>query len=99
MLQQNRHSWESKVLFPTYHTEAFEATIFHLKNLTAISIDNINMTVIEAMTKSQSDNKAVKDYFKDLENIKLCDPRHITPTTNVFHCTDTNHNSILVLHV
>jgi hypothetical protein len=42
-----------------YHTEAFEANIHHLKNLTAISINNINRAVEEAMTKSHSDDITV----------------------------------------
>jgi hypothetical protein len=62
--------WDLNTLFQKYHTEAFESTILHLQNLTAISIDNINKAVEEAMAKSHSDYKAVQDCFKDLDNIR-----------------------------
>ena len=65
-------SWDSNVLFPTYHNEAFEATIHHLQNLTAISVKTINAVMADVMAKSHSDNKAVQ-YFKNLKNIKNSD--------------------------
>jgi hypothetical protein len=76
-------SFDSNMLFPKYHTEALEATILHLQNLTAILIDNINKAVEEAMAKSHSDNKIVQDYLKDLGNIKKSET-NITSTNNVF---------------
>jgi hypothetical protein len=39
--------------------------------LTAISIDNVNKAVEEAMAKSQSDNKTVQDFLKDLTALKI----------------------------
>jgi hypothetical protein len=50
-------SWDSNVLFLTYHTEAFETTIIHLQNLTAISIDSINAAMEEAISKTKSDKQ------------------------------------------
>ncbi len=39
------------------------------KKITMIKLNNINTAVEEAMAKTQSDNKTVQDYFKDLEQI------------------------------
>ena len=58
--------WDSNVLFPTYHTEAFEATIVRLKKLTAILIDNINAVEAEAMAKSLSGNETVQEFYNDI---------------------------------
>jgi hypothetical protein len=77
-------SWDSNVLFLMYQTDAFESTIFHLKNLTAISINNINIAVEKAMAMTQSDNKTVQDYFKDLEQIKNNNLEHSASTNKVF---------------
>jgi hypothetical protein len=40
-------------MFPKYHTSEFEATLIHLRNLSALSIDNINEAVAQAMAKKQ----------------------------------------------
>jgi hypothetical protein len=64
-------SWDSNTMFPKYHTSKFEATLVHLRNLTALSIHNINEAVAQAMARSKSGNKTVDQYFKELENIKL----------------------------
>jgi hypothetical protein len=64
-------SWDSNIMFPKYHTNKFEATLIHLRNNTAISIDNINEAVAMAMARSKSGNKTVEKYFKDLENIRI----------------------------
>jgi hypothetical protein len=47
-------SWDSNALFPMYNTFEFEATIIHLRNLTAISIDNNNVAVATAVANSKS---------------------------------------------
>jgi hypothetical protein len=44
----------------------FKATIRHLKNLTAISIDTINVAIADGMAKTDSDNKTVQAYPNDL---------------------------------
>ena len=77
-------SWDSNVLFPTYHTQEFEATIIHLKNITAISIENINAAVASALANSKASNKTVEEYFEDLESIRLSDSKPITSIDNVF---------------
>ena len=77
-------SWDSNVLFPTYHKTEFEATIIHLRNISAISIDNINAAVASALANSQASNKTVEEYFKDLESIRLSDSKPITTVDNVF---------------
>ena len=77
-------SWDSNVLFPTYNTEAFEATMIHLQNLTTVSINNINEAVATAMANSKSGNKTVQEYFDDLENIRLSDNTPVTSVDNVF---------------
>ena len=41
-------------MFPKYHTYEFEATLIHLKNVSAISIDNINEAVATALANSKS---------------------------------------------
>jgi hypothetical protein len=56
-------TWNWNVLFPTYHNEAFKATINHLQNLTAISVETINAAMAEAMAQSHSGNKRVHDYL------------------------------------
>jgi hypothetical protein len=71
-------------MFPTYYTAEFEATLVHLKNLTSISIDNINKAVATALAISKSANKTVEEYFKDLENIKLDGNKPLTLIDNVF---------------
>ncbi len=54
-------SWDSNVLFPTYHNEAFKVTIHHLQNLTTISVETINAAMADTMAKSRSDNKTMYD--------------------------------------
>ncbi len=80
----NEWSWDLNIMFPKYHTNEFEATLIHLRNITALSIDNINEAVAEATAKSKSGNKTVEQYFKDLENIKLDKNKPITSIDNVF---------------
>jgi hypothetical protein len=46
-------SLDSNVLFLTFHTETFEATIFHRKNLASISIDNIIRQWLRPWQKAQ----------------------------------------------
>jgi hypothetical protein len=70
-------------MFPKYHTIEFEVTLIHLRNITAISKDNINEAVATAMARSKSGNKTVEKYFKDLEKIKL-ENKPITTVDNVF---------------
>jgi hypothetical protein len=53
-------SWDSKIMFPKYHTYEFEATLVHLKNITAIYIDNINEVVATVLPNSKSSNKTVE---------------------------------------
>jgi hypothetical protein len=74
----------SNIMFPRYHTYEFEATLIHLRNITAISIDNINEAVATALANSKSGKKTVEQYFKDLENIKLDKNKPITSVVNVF---------------
>jgi hypothetical protein len=64
-------SWDSNTMFPKYHTNQFEATLIHLRNITAISIDNINEAVATALARSKSGNKTVEQYFQDFQNIKI----------------------------
>jgi hypothetical protein len=64
-------SWDSNILSPTYHTIEFEATLILLKNVTTISIYNINEAVARAVANSKIANKMVITYFKELENIRL----------------------------
>jgi hypothetical protein len=45
------------VFFPTLHTEELNTTILHLKNLTVVSINNINVAVAFAIAKAKSDKK------------------------------------------
>jgi hypothetical protein len=71
-------------MFPKYHTNEFEATLIHLRNITAISIDNINEAVATAMANSKTGNKTVEQYFKELENIRLDENKPITSLDNVF---------------
>jgi hypothetical protein len=71
-------SWDSNTMIPKYHAGEFEATLVHLRNLTALSIDNINEAVAKAMARSKSGNKTVEQYFKDLENIKLDENKPMT---------------------
>jgi hypothetical protein len=77
-------SWDSNIIFPKYQTNKFGATLVHLRNIIAISIDNINEAVATAMARSRSGNKTVEQYFKDLENIKLDENKPITSVDNVF---------------
>jgi hypothetical protein len=58
-------------MFPRYHTSEFEATLVHLRNLSALSFDNINEAVAQAIARSKSGNKTVEQYFQELKNIKL----------------------------
>ena len=51
-------------MFPKYHTNEFEATLIHLQNISAISIDNINEAVAAALANSKSANKTVEDTSK-----------------------------------
>ncbi len=76
--------WESNVLFPFYHTEEFEVSFQHLKNLTAVSIDNNNAAVATTKNMSHSENKTMQQYFQDLENIRLSENKAVTSTDNVF---------------
>jgi hypothetical protein len=46
-------SWDSDVLFLTYHAQEYETTIKHLKNVTSITINNVNLTVAVALPKSK----------------------------------------------
>jgi hypothetical protein len=71
-------------MFPKYHTNEFEATLIHLRNITTISIDNINKAVATAIANSKSGNKTVEQYFKELENIRLDENKPITSIDNVF---------------
>jgi hypothetical protein len=71
-------------MFPKYHTNKFEATLVHLKNLTALSIDNINEAVAQAKARIKSGNKTVEQYFKDLENIRNEEFKPFTSVDNVF---------------
>jgi hypothetical protein len=75
------------IIFPSYHTEEFEATIQHLKNLTAVSIDNFKVAV--ATAKYHSENKTVKQFFKIQKNIRLCENKPVTITDNVFNAVIT----------
>ena len=77
-------SWDSNIMFPKFHTNEFEATLIHLKNLTAITIDNINEAVATATANSKFGNKTIEQYFKDLENIRLDETKPITSIDNVF---------------
>jgi hypothetical protein len=77
-------AWDSITIFPKYHTSEFEATLVHLKNLTALSIDNINEAVAQAIARSKSGNKTVEQYFKDLENIRNKEFKPLTSVDNVF---------------
>jgi hypothetical protein len=63
-------SYNSNVLFSSYHTNALETTVTHLQNLTAISINSIRAAMEEAKLKSASDNKILQDCLKDSEQIK-----------------------------
>jgi hypothetical protein len=77
-------SWDSNIMFPKYHTNEFEATLIHLKNVTSMTIDNINEAVARATANSKFGNKTVEQYFKDLENIRLDESKPITSIDNVF---------------
>jgi hypothetical protein len=77
-------SWDSNKLFPKNHTYEFEGILIHLRNISAISIDNINEAVAKAMARSKSGNKTVEQYFKELENIKLDEDKPMTSIDNVF---------------
>ncbi len=77
-------AWSSNIMFPKFHTSEFEATLIHLRNLTAISIDNINEAVALAIARSKSGNKTVQEYFNDLENIKQDEFKPLTSVDNVF---------------
>jgi hypothetical protein len=71
-------------MIPKYHTTEFKATLVRLRNLTALSIDNINEAVAHAMARSKSGNKTVEQYFKELENIGLEENKPLTSVDNVF---------------
>jgi hypothetical protein len=77
-------SWDSNTMFPKYHTVEFEATLNHLKNVTAMTIDNINEAVASALANNKSGNKTIEQYFKDLENIRLEGAKPMTSIDNVF---------------
>ena len=77
-------AWDSNTMFPKYHTSEFEATLEHLRNATALSIDNINEAVARATARSKHGNKTVEQYFQDLENIKLDENKPLTSVDNVF---------------
>ena len=77
-------SWDSNTMFPRYHTSEFEATIVHLKNLSALSIHNINEAVAQAIARSKSGNKTIEQYSQELENIKLDENKPLTSVDNVF---------------
>jgi hypothetical protein len=72
------------VLLPSYRTEEFKATITNLRNLTAVSIDKINVAVATAKFVSGSKNKTAQQYFEDLENKRLSDSKPVISTYNVF---------------
>ncbi len=76
-------SWDSNFLFPTYHTQEFEQTIRHSNNEAAMTKDNISSAVTAAFINSESVNKTMEDYFKDLENIRLSDSKPATFVDNV----------------
>jgi hypothetical protein len=76
-------SWDSNVLFPIHHKSEFDATLIHLKNLTAISIDNYNAAVATAVAHSKSANKTIGEYFKGLEHIRLSESKPISSIDNV----------------
>ena len=74
------------MLFPSYRTDEFEATIEHLKNISAISIDHINAAVASVLASKNMSTKSVQDYFNDLEKIQLSDSELlITSVNTVFY--------------
>jgi hypothetical protein len=70
-------------VYSSLNITSLEATIFHLRNLAAISIGNINTAVADEIAKRNSNHKSMQDYFKDLVNIRYSEPERITSTTNV----------------
>jgi hypothetical protein len=91
-------SWDSNVLFSTFHTNEFEATLLQLRNFTAISINNINVAVASAMVNSKNSYRTAKEYTKDIKLIRLSDYKAITSVGErhaivvlKFHHTLFNH--------
>jgi hypothetical protein len=48
-------SWYSNFLYTTFHIFKYDSTLFHLKNLTAIWIANINEEAASALANSESE--------------------------------------------
>jgi hypothetical protein len=64
---QYKWSWDSNVLFPSCHSEGFEDTITHLRNLTVVLTDYINVAVAKTKYVRESENKMLQQYFKELK--------------------------------
>jgi hypothetical protein len=50
-----------------YHTKEFEATMKHLTNISALSLDYINAAVATVLASNNMSHKTVQGYFKELE--------------------------------